>query len=180
MTLFARLLRSATCAPEVVDVVNLHSDALENGGSQPLATLFLEVDTVEQSQSAAGVVFGGESFGGRIGSTLVYPILVGALGQVATLNFLNYYLDGLVESTDDAFDIEIGVQVTNADGTQQASCNFGLSLPPPVTSLASAGTPSGGAWSIDTGDDLVADGDSLTSTAGGNFFVSLTVNGSWD
>jgi hypothetical protein len=107
-------------------------------------------------------------------------VLAGAMGQVADLDAIRYLLSGTVPSTNDPFDMSLAVSVTDAAGANQASCSGGFSVPPPVTNLSSANSLNGGTWSIDTGADLTAVGNVLSSTVGGNFFVAVQAAGRWD
>jgi hypothetical protein len=117
---------------------------------------------------------------GDIYSEAVQWSLAGAMGQVADLDAIRYLLSGTVPSTPDAFDVTLAVAVTDAVGANQASCSGGFTVPNPVTNLSSANSLAGGTWSIDTGADLTAVGNILSSTAGGHFFVLVQVTGVWD
>jgi hypothetical protein len=120
------------------------------------------------------------SMTGNIYSTVGNFAFASAMGQVADLGNFGYLLAGTVPSTNDNFDIQVTVSVTDATGTNQASAAGGFSVASPVTDLASSHNLAGGTWSVDVGVDLTVSGDILSSTAGGAFYVTVQVTGSWD
>jgi hypothetical protein len=151
------------------------------GGSSPVAaTIQLRGPLQFGDQSAAAYIIGGDSFAGVLFASGSYPNLVGAMGAVVRLGAISYALAGAVASTEDDFDITLSVLVTDSLGTNVASASVLTQLPSPVTDLASTGTLSGQTWDVTTGADLTASGDTLSSTAGGNFFVFLLVSCGWD
>jgi hypothetical protein len=102
------------------------------------------------------------------------------MGAVCDLDRIRYLLNGEVPETADNFDIQLSVTVTDITGANQASATGGFAVPSPVTSLLSANSLAGGTWSVDAGTDLTVNGNILSSTAGGTFFVFVQAVGSWD
>lgn len=152
------------------------------GGSTPgtpNATLLVS-GPQGQSGSFAGVLTGGDSFAGTIFGTVFGLTVAGAMGQVASLTEVAFTLGGTVASTADAFDIAVAVSVSDAIGTNAASCSGGFSVAQPVSDLALSDSLTGGTWVVTAGTDLTFVGDVLSSTAGGGYFALVTVDGSWD
>jgi hypothetical protein len=146
------------------------------GGSQG-------VNASLQALSSTGRNDGANFIGQSTGTIIVTVVgwtLAGAMGAVASLGDMGYVLAGLVPSTNDRFDINVLVMVTDAVGTNVATASGGFSIPSPVTDLASDNTLAGGTWNVNVGADLTVDGDLLKSTAGGNYFVMCQVTGEWD
>jgi hypothetical protein len=147
----------------------------EAGAGQPV-NASLRANGVGHNDAANIIGSGNGNIFANVGGVSV----AGAMGLVANLGNLGYVLGGMVPETADAFVITVSVNVTDATGVNTASAQGGFTVPSPVTDLTSLGTLAGGDWSVDSGTDLTIDGDDLSSTAGGAFFVSVQVTGSWD
>jgi hypothetical protein len=117
---------------------------------------------------------------GEVDSLATVWVVVGAMGQVASLAAVAYVLSGLVEETADTLDISLSVSVVDSLGVNAAIASGGFSVPQPVTDLASTNTLDGGTWAITSGTDLAASGNALNSTAGGLFFITAAAKAAWD
>lgn len=150
------------------------------GGGQPLATLF--VTGAIPSQCAAALITGGGSTSGQIAAGAQIAGVTGMGDTVAALDQDAYSLAGIVASAADSFDIRLEVDVFSADGLNVATAAGQVTLPNPVTDLASAGSfaDAGLTWTVVSGTDLTIVGNALVTTAGGLYFQTVSVIGNWD